>query len=136
MRGTWQTTDGGGGGAGLAVLALIAAAVLAVPVLTALARVLEVLAVVLGAVAVLAVLAGAGAVVYRLRRGPAPAPRGRPGHIRVTHLPPAAGPAEPLPAPRREAIGAPRPEVHVHFHGVTAEEVAAIIARQNGGDHG
>jgi hypothetical protein len=40
--------------------------------------------------------------------------------------------AEPLPGPRRTAIPpAPRPEVHLHFHGVDADDVAdALPARQ------
>lgn len=37
---------------------------------------------------------------------------------------------EPLPAPRRPAIETTR-EVHLHFHGVTAEDVAAIVAHVN-----
>jgi len=40
-------------------------------------------------------------------------------------------PARALPAPQRPAIEAPRPEVHLHFHGVTAEDVSAILARQD-----
>jgi hypothetical protein len=39
----------------------------------------------------------------------------------------------PLPAPQRPAIEAPR-ELHLHFHGVTAEDVAAIIAMQRAGE--
>jgi hypothetical protein len=38
---------------------------------------------------------------------------------------------EPVPAPRRPAVEAPRPELHLHFHGVTAEDVAAILADVN-----
>jgi hypothetical protein len=33
---------------------------------------------------------------------------------------------EPLPAPRRPAIE-PRREVHLHFHGVSAEQAAEIL---------
>jgi len=39
-------------------------------------------------------------------------------------------PAEPLPAPRCPVIEPPR-EVHLHFHGVTAEDAAAIVADMN-----
>lgn len=52
----------------------------------------------------------------------------------------------PLPAPprwqavqhdQRQAIGqAPEVHVHHHWHGVSAEEIAAILDRQNGYDHG
>jgi hypothetical protein len=38
-------------------------------------------------------------------------------------------PAPPLPAAQRRAIEGPR-EVHLHFHGITAEDVAAVIKRE------
>jgi hypothetical protein len=38
--------------------------------------------------------------------------------------------AAPLTALQHQAIGAPR-EVHLHFHGVGAEDVAAILADVN-----
>jgi hypothetical protein len=64
---------------------------------------------------------------------PAARPKARASGTSGTHLParPAADPAEPLPAPQRPAIGAPKQELHLHFHGVTAEEVAAILADVN-----
>jgi hypothetical protein len=41
--------------------------------------------------------------------------------------------AEPLPAPSRGAAALPAPqrpaEVHLHFHGVSAEDAAAIVRR-------
>jgi hypothetical protein len=124
MRGTWQTTD-----SGLAVPLAIGAAVLAVliagPVAAAVTAVAQAL------ITIIAVLAGLGAVggtayaVYRVRhprpvQGP-PAPRA--GQVPWRR-------AEPLPAPRRPAVEPPR-EVHLHFHGVTAEDVAAILADVN-----
>jgi hypothetical protein len=42
--------------------------------------------------------------------------------------------AEPLSAPRQQAIGAPR-EVHLHFHGASAEDIAEAL-RQLPGDPG
>jgi hypothetical protein len=39
--------------------------------------------------------------------------------------------AEPLTAPQRPAIGAA--EVHFHFHGVSAEDIAAAIRRATEG---
>jgi hypothetical protein len=42
-------------------------------------------------------------------------------------------PAQDRPEPR--ALPA-RPELHLHFHGVTAEDVAAILADVNHDDHG
>jgi hypothetical protein len=78
-------------------------------------------------ITVIAVLASLGAIggtayaVYRARhpqpvqRRRCPAPKQVPWHC-----------AKPLSAPHRPAIEAP-PEVHLHFHGVTAEEVAEIV---------
>ena len=40
-------------------------------------------------------------------------------------------PARPLPAPQRPAIGVPR-ELHLHLHGVSAAEIAAVLARRRG----
>jgi len=45
-------------------------------------------------------------------------------------------PAESLPQPQHPAIEAPKQELHLHFHGVTAEDVSAILARVNHGDRG
>jgi hypothetical protein len=123
MRGTWQTTEGGGSGLGAA--AVIAAAVIAVPVIAALARLAEVFVITLGAVVVLALAAGTTAVALRLRHGRA---------IRTTRVSfpkavPRQGP-ETLSAPRPPAVEAPR-EVHLHFHGIGAEDVAEILARVN-----
>jgi hypothetical protein len=85
----------------------------------------ELLRAVLIAVAViagLALAAGAALVAYWVRRGRRSAPlvvhQARPVTQRA---------AEPLPGPQRRAIEAPRPEVHLHFHGVTAGEVAEIL---------
>jgi len=53
----------------------------------------------------------------------------------VPVLPPArARPSQALPAPQQPAIGRPA-EVHLHFHGIDAAEVAAILADVNR-DHG
>jgi len=40
-------------------------------------------------------------------------------------------PARPLPAPQRPAIGVPR-ELHLHLHGVSAAEIATVLARRRG----
>jgi hypothetical protein len=137
MKGTWQTTDGGGGG--LAAAVVIGAAVLAVaiagPVAAAVAAVAEALVITIAVLGALVLLGGAVFAAYRVRRGPERARGWQANHIRVSHLPPAPRPPESLPGPRPRAIGAPRHELHLHFHGVTAEDVAAIIARQDGGGH-
>jgi len=45
-------------------------------------------------------------------------------------LPPLARAAQPLPQPRRTATLLPAgSQLHIHFHGVPAEDVAAISAR-------
>jgi hypothetical protein len=42
-------------------------------------------------------------------------------------------PARPLPAPQRPAIGVPRElHLHLHLHGVSAAEIAAVLARRRG----
>jgi hypothetical protein len=126
MRGTWQTTDSGGGGSGLGtvVLVIVAAAVLGPAVAAAAAELLHLLVIVL---VVLAAVAGAGVVAYvafrvnRERQETARVP------YRVT--PPPPQPSRALPDAPRPAIEAPR-QVHLHFPGADAAEVAAIIREQ------
>jgi hypothetical protein len=122
MRGTWQTTDdGGGSGLGVVALVILAAAVLGPAVAAAVAELLHLLVMV---IVVLAAVAGAGLVAlgaWRLRHS---------GPNRVTAVsfprPLPQRPAESLTAPQRPAIERPA-EVHLHFHGVSAEEVAAVL---------
>jgi hypothetical protein len=79
------------------------------------------------------VLGGLAIVGARVRHHLWPRPR----EAAVIQLPasqPAvnAAAARQLPAaPGREL---PAPQVHLHFHGVTAEDVAAIVARHGEGD--
>jgi hypothetical protein len=127
MKGTWETTDTGLGGLGLAA-AVIAAAVVAVPVIDAVAAVAEVFVIAVAVLAALAIAGGAALVVYRIRRGPAPAPPWRANYNRAAPLRPAARPSAGLPAPQRPAIE--QPAVHFHFHGVTAEEIAEALRRR------
>jgi hypothetical protein len=126
MKGTWQTTDGGGG---LAVAAVVGAAILAAaiagPVAAAVAELARIVVITIAVLGGLALTGGAALVVLRLRQGRA----SRTTRVSFPRAVPLAR-AEPLSAPRREAIGPSRPELHLHFHGVTAEDVAEIIARQ------
>ena len=154
MKGTWQTTDGGGDG--LAVALVIGAAVLAAaiagPVAAAVGELLRAVVIILGVVAVLALAAGAAVMAHRLRPGRPVrsssqnlikeragqrviAPREH--EVRL----PRSGTMRALgPSPGR-GTGADRSqgrshnfdhgELHLHFHGVTAEDVAAIIAEQD-----
>jgi hypothetical protein len=140
MRGTWQTTDFGGGGAGLgtALLVIVGAAlfVKATPVaLAGAAALLHLVLIVAAVILGLAAVAVAGFVAWRLYRWR------HPGADRATALPPGMErAAHPLTEPRRSAAALPprdRPrEIHLHLHGVSAEDVAAILARRNGQDHG
>jgi hypothetical protein len=132
MKGTWETTDGGGGSTLLAVLAVLAAAAIAGPVLAAVAtavaelvRIVLIVAGTLAALAVAGVVAFAAVRVHRWRTSaPARASLPAPPSWRAIQTPPAP---RPLPASRPPAI---EQHVHHHWHGVSAEDVAAIIARQ------
>lgn len=128
MRGTWQTTGGGGGlGAILGMIgAVVLVAAIAGPVAAAAAELARIVVTIVAVVAALAVAGGAALLAYRVRHRHRPRALPSPG-ARV--LPPGA--AAPLQEPQRPAIEAAR-QVHLHFHGVTAEDVAAIIARQTG----
>ena len=127
---------GGGSGIGAAVLAVVAVA-LAVKVLPVVVdAVAELLRIVLITVAVLAGLAVAGGAAYvalRVRHRATEPPR------RVYQAHPLAQPrSQALPEPRRSAAALPPAggQLHIHFHGVAPEDVAAIVERQNGHDDG
>ena len=122
-----HTHGSGGSGLGMAVLVLVAAALavkLAAPVAAALG---ELLRVVLIAASVLLSLAGTGLVALvavRVRRKATSAAGAvRPPSPRVRR------PARALPEPR-PAIDRPQ-EVHLHLHGVTAEDIAAILRHRD-----
>jgi hypothetical protein len=119
----------GGGGIGVVVLILFAAAIAAKLAAPAVAAVGELLRAALIVVVVLAGVAGAGLValaavrVHRWRVG---------GNTRVSLPAPIARRAvqpasEPPPAIEQ------RGQLHLHFHGVDAEDVAAIIAQRDDG---
>jgi hypothetical protein len=120
----------GSGGSGLGELAVIAVAVavaaaVAVPIVNAITSLLEVLAVITGA---LCVLGTAGLVAYLRLTG-----RRRQAVTAAVVSPARAVPPRPagsLSAPRRPAIEAKR-ELHLHFHGVSAEDVSAIVTGVN-----
>ena len=115
MRGVWYTTDSGARGGGLVVL-VIAAAVLFGSAAAAIATAVLVAVIALAVVVVLAV-AGLGAwLAYRLR------------HDRPAGL--AAPLVRQLPAQEQATLeaGAPR-ELHLHFHGIGAEQAAEIIQK-------
>lgn len=118
MRGAWYTTSGGGGGLGLAV---IIAAVLAASAIT---RALEVVLIILGSIIALAVTGGITWLVYPARQD---RPR-RPIAARaVSREESAARPQQD--EPRNRAIGRAR-ELHLHVHGLTPEQIAAIVTQR------
>lgn len=132
MRGTWQTTGGGGPGGGL-VLALIVAAVLigsgaASAAASAIASLLVTIAIVLGSIIGLTVLGGIGWLVHRARQHRAGPPiAARP----VYQLPPEARPR--LGAPGRPALEPGRETHHLHLN-VTPDQLAAILRHYTGKD--
>jgi hypothetical protein len=98
----------------------LAVVLLGPAVAAAVAELLHLLVIVLVAVAA----AGLAAfVAWRLRRGRQDAPR------QVQRITPAPPRPSPLRSEPRQAIEAPQ-QMHLHFHGASAEDVAAIIAQQ------
>src|SRR5262249_31945477 len=121
MKGTWQTTDGGGTLAvPLAIGATVLAVMIAGPVAAAVGAVAEALVI---TIIVFGALAAAGTVLVVWQRSR------RPAAPLVTPSPLIHRPVQPLPGPAPPAIGAPR-EVHLHFHGIAAEDVAEILRRE------
>ena len=129
MKGTWETTDSGSGAGEAALLigAAVLAAAIAAPLLAAVAELARAVVIIVIVAAVLAVAARGAAVAYRLRHGQ---PRTlSPGIIHSRAATTAVqGRSEPRALPAR-------PELHLHFHGVSAEDMAAILADVNR-DHG
>jgi hypothetical protein len=123
-------THGSGGWSGLvAALLVILGAALVVKagpvVLDAAAALLHL---VLTAAAVLLAAAAVGLVAftaYRVRRR-----RSLPVAARALPPPGQTRAAQPLPEPRSAIEPAPEVHIHHHWHGVDAEEVAAIIRQQ------
>jgi hypothetical protein len=126
-------THGSGGGFGdiLAVAGVILLlAAVAGPVTAAVGALVHVLLIAAAVLLGLAGVALVGFIAWRLYRWR------HPGAGRATALPPGvARAAQPLPPQERRAIGPPR-EVHLHLHGVSAEDVAAALkaARNEAGD--
>jgi hypothetical protein len=117
---------GGGSGLGTAVLVLFGAALAvkaAGPVLAAVAELVHVLLIVAGVIVGVGAAGLVGLLAWRWHRTQADAARAMPP------LPPrVARAAQPLPEPRPaiERAG----DIHMHLHGVSAEDVAAIIRQQ------
>ena len=118
MRGTWQTTDGGGAAELLPVLVPLAAIGAVVwLVMTFMWLIAAVMGVtVVAAVAVLVWLARHGGEVATVQRAALPPPEAKPI---------AGRPVQALPAPR---------EFHLHLHGpLTPQQLAQVAAIQQAG---
>jgi hypothetical protein len=116
-----HTHGSGGSRLGEVLAILLAVALLGPAVAAAVAELVQVLLI------VAAVLAGVGAVglaafiAVRVRRGASTRT------LRARVVPPAR-PAQPLP-PAQPAIERPQ-EIHLHLHGVSAEDIVAILSRR------
>jgi hypothetical protein len=120
-------THGGGGFDPMPIVIIIAALAVASGVATAVAQLVWLLLVALAVVAMAAAAVVVIVVRHRLRH-PQP-PRG----LLVQRSQPPEWQRLPVrPRSERPAIEAPR-QVHLPFHGVSAEDVAAIIVRQADG---
>jgi hypothetical protein len=116
--------SGGGSGAiaaAAALLALVVVASIAGPVVHAAVELVRVVLITAGVLLGLGLAGGLAIVAWRRRQDRQAAPR-----VVGVVTPGLPKPAGALPAPRRPRIGAPG-EVHLHFHGMTAEEAAAIV---------
>jgi hypothetical protein len=128
-----HTHGSGGSGLGTAVLVVIGAALavkLAGPVLDAAAELLRVLLIAAGVI----VFVGAASLVgliawrWRSRKDAARAMPPRTLVARAAQPLPKAWPVHALPAESPRELPT---EVHFHLHGVSAEEIAAILRRQD-----
>ena len=114
-------THGGGAGEGLGlVLAAGLAAVAVVAVVPLLVAIVHALLIIVLAVIGLAAVSGTLLVAYRIRRGPSVPP----WQHGIRQAPPRQVAATP-----RRALDPPR-EQHIHFHGMSPEDVAGVIRRQ------
>jgi hypothetical protein len=126
-----HTHGHGGGGLGAALLVVLAAAlaVKAAPaVLSAAAELIRVLLIVAGVILGLGAAGLVGLLAWRWRRWQPDAARTKPPSapklVRAAQPLPQARPAAPLPTEsQRELPG----ELHLHLHGVSAGDVAAIL---------
>ncbi len=130
-----HTHGSGGSGIGTAVLVVIGAALavkLAGPVLDAAAELLRVLLIAAGVIVGVGAASLVGLIAWRWRSRK-DAARAMPPRTLVARaappLPQARRTAELPAAPQREPPGG----LHLHFHGLDAAQVAAIIARQQEG---
>jgi hypothetical protein len=121
-----HTHGSGGGNPVLVVLAVLAVAVVAGPVVAAAAELVHILLIAVVVILAVGATVLVAYVAWRLRQSranrvtPASSPRPLPQR-----------PAESIEAPQQPAIGRPA-EIHLHFHGVSAEDIAAAVRHAKG----
>ena len=123
-------THGSGGGLGEVLVILLAVALLGPAVAAAVAELIHVLLIAAGVIAGVGAASLAGLLAWRWRSRK-DAARAMPPRTLVARaappLPQARRTAELPAAPQREPPGG----LHLHFHGLNAEDVAAILNRQD-----
>lgn len=118
-----HTHGGGGGGHPVAVIAGLAVLAILLPTLIAVVHALLIALAIVAGTAVTAVL---GFAVWRVRCWAGHGPYQTPP--KAVELWQAAQPAAVPGSAHRPALGAPQQvHQHLHFHGMTAEEIAAIL---------
>jgi hypothetical protein len=122
-------THGGGGFDPMPILIIIGAIAVAGPVAAAVVELLHILLIAVVVILSLGAVGLAAVIAFRVHRWRAGAPA-RVSLPAPTVVRAVQAPREPQPTIERAH------EVHLHLHGVTAEDVAAIIARQTGRDGG
>jgi hypothetical protein len=128
-----HTHGSGGSGIGTAVLVVLGAALamnLAGPVAAAAGELLHIVMVAAGVILGLGVAVLAAVITWRLRhRRPRTPQDALAANYRGVVPPPGAGASGAVTAAQRPALE--QPVVHLHLHGVSAEDIAAILARRD-----
>jgi hypothetical protein len=122
-----HTHGHGGGGLGPVVLVILAVALLGPAIAAAVAELLHLLVIAVAVVGGVTLAAGLALVAFRVSR------RGQETARVLYQVTPAPPRPSPLPSQPWPAIEAPQ-QLHLHFHGVQAEDVAAIIERHREGE--
>jgi hypothetical protein len=115
-----HTEMGGGGNGWLVIVAVMLLAAVAGPVVHGVTDLIKALAITVAVLAALALTGLAAVAAYRARKGRSALPQGRVRALPVAH---------PRELEHARALEHAQ-EVHLHFHGVSAEDVAAILARR------
>jgi hypothetical protein len=127
-----HTHGSGGSGLGEVLVIVLAVALLGPAIAAAVAELVHVLLIAAGVVVGVGAAGLVGLLTWRWRRTQADAARAMPPlptkMARAAQPLPKAWPVHALPAESPRELPA---EVHFHLHGVSAEEIAAILRRQD-----